>query len=230
MVFAKIHTEKRKVLLEYFRKNYIYIVFLYICIYLITLIIMRSMWHFDAIGTRLTCPVYPFLILVVISFILYVHRQIKEPSLKPTLFLIITIFCVLFLVFQAANSIAFYQGAKDGQSYNSPFWRNNQGIGWIESNVPDNAIVYSDRHEAIQFRLKRPSRSLPLSGNDKAINEFSEKLKNEGNSFIICFKKARRAYLLSNDEIIEMDQKYDVVVVVADFPESTIYKTKDNPY
>ena len=229
MVFAKIHTEKRKVLLEYLRKNYSYIVFLYIFVYLITLIIMRSMWHFDGIGTRLTCPVYPFLILVVISFILYVHRQIKEPSLKPTLFLIITIFCVLFLVLQAGNSIGFYHGAKDGQGYNSPFWRNNQGISWVESNVPDNATVYSDRADAIQFRLKRPSWYLPRAGNDKAINEFFETLKNEENSFIICFKKARRSYSLSNDEIIEMNQKYDVLVVVADFPESTIYKTKDNP-
>ncbi|MEA2066275.1 MAG: glycosyltransferase family 39 protein [Thermotogota bacterium] len=228
VVFAKIYPAKRKVLLEYLRKNYV--VFLYIFIYLITLIIMRSMWHFDAIGTRLTCPVYPFLILVVISFILYVRRQIKKSSLKPTLFLIITIFCVLFLVLQAGNSIGFYHGAKDGQGYNSPFWRNNIGIGWVESNVPDNATVYSDRADAIQFRLKRPSRYLPRAGNDKAINEFFETLKNEENSFIIRFKKTQRAYLLSNDEIIEMNQKYDVLVAVADFPESTIYKTKDNSY
>lgn len=227
IVFAKIYPAKRKLLLEYFRKNYIYIVSLYIFVYLITLIIMRSMWHFDEIGTRLTCPVYPFLILVVISFILYVHRQ-KKDLLRPNLLSVITILCVLFFVIQTSFSMGFYQYAKDGQGYNSPFWRNNQGISWVESNVPDNATVYSDSAGAIQFRLKRPSRYLPRAGNDKAINEFFEKLKNEENSFIICFNKARIS-LLSNDEIVEMNQKYDVLVVVADFPESTIYKTKDNP-
>lgn len=223
LVVVAIYLSKRGVLLEYLRKNYV--VFLYIFVYLITLVIIRSMLPYGISG-RFTTPVYPFLILVAISFILYVHGQIKEPSLKPTLFLIITILCVLFLVLQAGNSMGFYQGAKDGQGYNSPFWKNNQGIGWVESNVPDNATVYSDRADAIKFRLKRPSRYLPHSGNDKAINEFFEKLKNEENSFIICFKKARRAYLLSNEEIIEKNQKYDVLVVVADFPDSTIYKTK----
>lgn len=224
VVLAKIYPAKRMVLLEYLRKNHV--VFLYIFVYLITLIIIRSLMVRCGINTRYTTPVYPFLILVVISFALFAYKQIKKPSLKPALVLIITIFCVCFFVLQAGNSINFYHDAKDGQGYNSPSWRNNQGIGWIESNVPDNATVYSDFADAIRFRLKRQSRFLPRSENDTAINEFFEKLKNEENSFIICFKKARRAYLLSNDEIIEMNQKYDVLVVVADFPESTIYKTK----
>jgi len=229
VVFIKFFTIENNELLEYLRKNYV--VFLYIFIYLTTLIMMSSLWRFDAIGTRLTTPIYPFLILVVLSFTHYVHRQLTFFSLKPTLFLMITILCVLFLVFQAANSISFYHGAKDGQGYNSHFWRNNQAIGWVESNVPDNAAVYSDHYAAIQFRLERPSRSLPRSGNDKAINDFFEMLKNEENSFILCYKNARHhSKILTNDEIIEMNQKYDVLVVAEDFPEYTFYKTKANPY
>ncbi|MHC1632101.1 MAG: ArnT family glycosyltransferase [Methanotrichaceae archaeon] len=211
---------------KYFKKNYVTI--LYVVIYLGTLILIRSVWHFDNISYRLTCPVYPFLIVMVISTIIYVYKH-TTPALKQGLFLGIIILGIPFLIIHASTLIVFYQSAQCGQGYNSPFWKNNPGIGWVENNVRDNVTVYSDRPDAIQFRLKRQSRYLPHTGNDIAINKFFMKLKNEKNSYIICFNNRRRSYLLSNDEIIEMNQKYDALVVVADFPGSTIYKTKDNP-
>lgn len=221
VVFAKIYPGKRTALLGLIKKKYI--LFLYIFVYLITLIMLRSRWHFDPINTRLISPVYPFLILVVISCIHYVYRQ-KKTSVRKFVS-VITILCLLFFVIQTSF---FYSYAKYGQGYNCLSWRNDQGIDWIESNVPDNATVYSDYADAIEFRLKRPCRYLPRLGNEKAINEFFERLKNEEISFIIGSKIARGSFL-SNDEIIETNQKYDVLAVVADFPRCTIYETKDNP-
>ena len=223
VIYVKTHSAEKKVWLRYLGKNYVTIS--YTLIYLISYIIIRSNL-FHGVSHRDLCPVYPFLTLVVISFIFYAYSRIEKPSLKPTLFSIINISCALFLVFQASISLHYWQDAKNGLGYNAPFWRNSQAIAWVASNVPDDGMVYSSKRDAISFRLKRPARFLPRSGNEREIEEFFEELKNEENSFIICFKKNRRAGLLSNSEIREINQKYDVLVVVADFPEATIWRVR----
>ena len=98
-------------------------------------------------------------------------------------------------------------------------------IDWIENNVPDNGTIYSDRHDAILFRLKRPAKSLPHSDDKEHIDEFFNRLKMENNSYLIVFKEYRRPQSLSNNDIIEINQEYNVLIQVADFPEAAIYKT-----
>ena len=218
VVITIICPAKRTVLMEYLKENYVII--MYIFIYLVTFSIIGLTWPF-AIGTRYTAPICPFLILLLISFI----SKIKKSSFKSALFLIIAILCVLFFVFQVGNTIDFYQSAKDGLGSNAPFWKNNEGLGWIEDNVPDNATVYSNIAYQTQFKLKRPSKRIPYSSkNETKLNEFFDKLKNEENSFIICFKTFR--VNITNEEFKEISKKYDILIVVADFPDSTIYKVK----
>ena len=125
---------------------------------------------------------------------------------------------------QASGSLSFYQLAKHGQGVNHPCWRNEQGIGWVADNVPENAVVYSDVAEGVGFLIKRPVRYLPHSGSEKEIDEFIEELRN-GEIFIICFKGFQhRPYLLSNSELTEANQKYGILVTIADFPTSTIWQ------
>ena len=220
-VYVKTHSADKKVWQKYLGKNYV--VISYIFIYFITIITVRSI-SFAGMDFRSTSPDYPFLILAVLSFVFYAYSQIKKPSLKPALFSVITVLCVLFLAFQVSISLVFYSFAKEGQAYNSAFWRNSQGIAWVASNVPDSAIVYSDFADVIRFRLKRPAAGLPYSENQEEIEEFFETLEKEEDSFIIGFKGAPPSYLLSNAEITEMNQKYGVLVRVADFPDSTIWR------
>jgi hypothetical protein len=176
-------------------------------------------------GTRQTGPVYPFLILAAISFIFYAYKKIEKPTIKPLLFRVITILCFLFFMLQASGSLSFYQSAKLGQGYNSPSWRNEQGINWIINNAPGNSVIYSDVAEGVGFLIKKPVRFLPQSGSEKTVGDFVDKLRNDEQSFIICFKGVyNRPYLLSNSELTEANQKYGVPVIIADFPNSTIWR------
>ena len=82
----------------------------------------------------------------------------------------------------------------------------------------------------IGFRLNNIGECLPTSGNDEEIKNFFERLKNENNSFIICFNESIMinydVYNLSSDEIIELNKEYDILVKVAEFPDCVIYRTK----
>ncbi len=221
-VLVKISSPGRKVVLEYLRKNYIEI--LYAAGYIVTIIISMLLWSHDPIDTRILVPAYPFLILASISFVFFAYREIKNPAIKPTLFRVIIIFCLLFLVLQAGGALSYYQFAKHGQGYNNPSWRNEQGIGWAANNVPTNAMVYSDVAEGVGFLIKRPVSFLPRSGDEIAIDKFLVKLRNEEQSYIICFKEFyHRPYLLSNSELAEANRKYGVLAIIADFPTSTIW-------
>jgi 4-amino-4-deoxy-L-arabinose transferase-like glycosyltransferase len=223
VVLTRTYSTGRKVEIKYPGKNYI--VILYIAVYLVTLVIIRQIWQHDTMGTRQTGPVYPFLILAAISFIFYAYRKIEKPTIKPLLFRVITILCFLFFMLQASGSLSFYQSAKLGQGYNSPSWRNEQGINWIINNAPGNSVIYSDVAEGVGFLIKKPVRFLPQSGSEKTVDEFVDKLRNDEQSFIICFKEVyHRPYLLSNSELTETNQKYGVPVIIADFPNSTIWR------
>ena len=225
VIYVRTHSADRKVLVKYLGKSCVLVS--YILIYLIPIIIIKSNYGY-AIDSRRIAPVYPFLILVGISFIFYAYSQIKKTSLKRTLFLMITILCVLSVASQASSSLAFYQSAKHGQGFNSPVLGNAQWIPWVTSNVPYNATLYSNRPYVIEFKTRRPTHYLPPSGNEKAIDEWFAKLTHQENSFVICFKRSAKASKSQplNSEFTEMNQKYDVLVVLADFPEATIWRVR----
>lgn len=218
-VYATIYSTDKKVLLKYLKGNYI--VISYIFIYLFALIGAGGLW-FMYYSRNYLCPLYPCVILVGVSFFLYAYRYISKPSLKPTLFFVITVLFISFFALHSINSLVFYQSfAKDGQGLNDPFWRNSQAIAWVASELPDDAIVYSNHPFGIRLRIENPVRSFPYSGNAEAT---CEKLKSEENSFVLGFKeKSRTAHTLYS-VITEINQEYNVLAVVADFPEATIWR------
>ena len=225
LIFRKQICPHKDFFSEYLMKNYVLL--LYVLVYLITLIIISSFWGFDPISTRLTSPTYPFMILLIFSFVLYAHKQIFRPSLKPFLFLITMILFLLFPILQVGNSIYYYEYTKEGEGYNAPYWKNSEGISWIGRNVPDDKTIYSNCASVVQFRLKRQIIDLPYSEDYEAINNLFIKLKNEESSHIIAFNK--RNYDkndLQNYEIREMNKKYNILVEVENSTEYTIYKTK----
>lgn len=214
-----------KVDVKYLRKNYIVII--YIAVYLVTLVTVRQIWQHDIMGTRQTAPIYPFLLLVAISFIIYAYRKIEKPMVKQLLFRVLTVICILFLIIQVTGSLSFYQSAKLGHGYNSPSWKNEQGINWFEDNILGNPIIYSDVAEGVGFLIKKPVQYLPQSGDDKVADDFIKEIRNNGQSFIICFKEVHhRPYLLSNSELAEANTKYGSLEIIADYPTSTIWEQK----
>ena len=222
------YSRHRKILLRYLERNYV--VILYIFSGFLTLLTLFSL-RAGYIESRYLSMVYPFIILIVISFIFYGYRQIGRPSLKPTLFSAVTIFCVLLFAFQAINSVTFYHTAKDGQGWNEAVFRNSQAISWVESNVPDDATLYSDRPYVMEFTIGRPTHFLPYSvayeGSEEATDEWFGNLKEGENVFIIRFKgSGASSRYISNSKIAELNENYDVLEVIADFPEATIWAVR----
>lgn len=210
-----------------------HVAILYISVYLTTLVLARTAWAFNEIDTRLASPAYPFLVLVLVSFVIYACGHVARSSLRQTLFLVTVIFSLLFIAFQMSISLGFYLYAKDGQGYNSPFWRNNQAIGWVAGNVSQNGVLYCNEPVALQFWVKRPILNLPLSGDQKGLERLCQELEEEKDSFIVCFKGLAYHYSLakqsgsSNSELTEMNREcHDVFVVVADFPDGTVWRVQ----
>jgi len=202
---------------EYLKKNSVIIT--YMVVYLLSIIVVRHIWQHDTMGTRLTAPIYPYLLLLIISLVYYSYNKIKVPKVKQVIYRAgIAVFAIIMII-QMSSSLLFYISARHGQGYNSPSWRNEQGINWLEDNVAGNAIIYSDVAEGVGFLIKKPVRYLPQSGDEKAIDDIIAQ------SFIICFKGVyHRPYLLSNKELAE----YGVLEIIADYPTSTIWKYNYN--
>lgn len=226
-IYLRRCSSEKSVLLEYLKRNHV--LFSYILLYLVPILILKSNYGY-AIDSRRITPVYPFIILVGLSFVFYAYQQMKKRWLKQALFSGITILCVLFIASQATSTFAFYQSAKDGQGWNGSVFRESQGIAWIASNVSDNATLYSNDMNVIMLKLRRPVHNVPLSvapriypppGTEEAIERWVGNLEGKENVFIVCFKVGSRR--LSNDEIAEINERHDVLVVLADFPDSTVW-------
>lgn len=217
----------KRALFGYIKKNYI--VVSYIIVYLSTLIIMRSMWEFDSINTRLVSPVYPFVILTAFSLLYYYFKKIKTRRLPRHFFKKIAVIGLLLITFQGGLSLLLYLDAKDGVGYNSSSWRSSQGLSWLQNNLPENATLYSNNSYVVRFRLRKPTIPLYKYKNEEQIDDFVSKLNNEENAFIICFKGTNRgsesmmSNCLSALEFTELARELNTVTQVADFLGSTIW-------
>lgn len=210
---------------EYLKKSSSIIA--YVIAYLLSFIVVRQILFHDTMGTRQTAPIYPYLLLLVISLVYYGYNRIEKPRMKQLAYRTVVTVCVLFFVIQSLSSLWLYKSARHGQGYSSPSWRNEQGIKWLENNVAGKLVIYSDVAEGVGFLIKKPVQYLPLSGSEKVAEDFIKEIRNEGKSFIICFKGVHhRPYLLSNSELIGVNQKYGELEVVADYTTSTIWGHK----
>jgi hypothetical protein len=64
-----------------------------------------------------------------------------------------------------------------------------------------------------------------LTPDDEArIQAFFDELKDEPGTFVICIDQPSKIELLSADQVIEANEKYDVLELVAEFPTSTIWR------
>jgi len=172
---------------------------------------MASEICFDRIEYRLTCPTYPFMLLTLISFIHINYRGLKYQLHKIGCYLAVILILIILVHIQITNSVEFYQFAKDGQGYNSPDWKYEDDIRWLRDLPSNNVTIFTNRQDAIQFILKRPSYGLTRNIN----------LNDEDDTYIIYFKD--RYTLGWYENIIDMDR--DTLTVVFDSSRTIIYKT-----
>jgi hypothetical protein len=206
---------------EWLRGNYV--VILCALSYLATLI-LNSITMLTFHQPNYLCPLYPPIILVTVSLVVWVCRQ------RPALFLLSAIPLLLFMVLQVNSSLSYYQNmdsmsvASAGvcvdqnnlNNLNSAYWHNEQGLTWLSDT---DAMIYSNDMPAVWFILDRPAILLPRN-NPVEIESFFKGWT--PNSYIICFKEDNIWGRLTNDQIAELDAFW----VVADYPTSTIWAAK----
>jgi len=91
-----------KGLRRYLSKDYV--VLIYIFVYSFLIIWMTSMVYSFGVSSRYLTPIYPFMILAAISFLIFVFRQIRGIKEKQAIFYIITLFLLIFLLRSAYHS------------------------------------------------------------------------------------------------------------------------------
>lgn len=217
-----------KSLLRCLGKSYVPIS--YIFVYLSAIVATGVTWYMTKQQNYLV-PVYPLIILVVVSVAIWAWKETKRTWLRPTFFSLIVILVTLFVALQVGSSLSYYSDfdrSEFGRGYNSPACSNEEGMAWMASNVSDDATIYTDNRVVVWFVLRRPVPDLPYSANNlEGLHRFFEKLEHEENLYIICFKgKLHWQNRPSNSEIAELNQEYDVLEIVADFPTSTIWRVR----
>lgn len=212
----------KKAWAKYLKGNYV--VFTCAFTYLIVLVIVRSIWFTQVIENRLVSPSYPFLILSAFSFIFYSYRNIADTPLKSLLQVVIIISCISFFSYHVNTALSFYQSAKDGQQLSAPGWKNSQMVAWAAVNIPNNSIIYSDMYGLVYLEFRRPVFHLPISSDKEAMDRFLQQLTGEENIYIISFKNTMYHTVLSHSQIIEMNQRYRLLEIAAEFPEGTIWR------
>lgn len=141
LIFCILLSILNNTLYRYIKNNLICI--LYICVYIISLIILNSVFVFDPMNDRYVSPIYPFIILTSISFIYINFNQIKNPSLKTGTLLAISILLIIFFIIQINSSFGFYQQTKSNlDSEQLGMDRLNSYI--LRYNITSNDIIYID--------------------------------------------------------------------------------------
>jgi hypothetical protein len=208
---------------RYYRGYYIVV---YIFIYLITLNIMASITDFDIISYRLTSPIYPFMLLTLVSFsYININHIINTTTKRYYLVAIIMFFAIIFII-QSDSSADYFQSSKMGLGYNSPHWKNNPELHWLSnSTLPENAIIYTNDIYATGFFLKRSSRNLQDIYSKIEINKFLISLSRNINKsiYIIYFKNSGKQTKLYND-LREMSNTDKTLTEVHDSTLYTMFK------
>ena len=210
------------------------VVISYLLLYLGGLIaysLVWALWH----EARYLYVVYPFLVLMGVSTVLYVYRRTAASPAKRAICVALVVLFLSFTAFQGVNSAFYYQAAKEGLGGISPLYTVSPGpeVIWVLTNVPRSATAYSNNPWEIQHRQGSwPGVTtlqvdwLPRSGDEEGIQAFFEKLASEKGSYVIGFKEANAEGYMTNAEIAEADLSYGLLAIVADLPGATIWQAR----
>lgn len=231
LILMAVHISRHGVpgysLCTWVKKNYIVIA--HILSYHFVLI-ATGVIYYMLLQRNYLAAAYPFIVLILVSFMIYTFTRSKRGPLRPTFALVIVLLLMLTVGLNVGESVSYYQLAKHGQGGNSPQWDIEQGFDWISNNTPQDALIYSDMAEVIEYRLQKDALHLPHTVNKEGMTRFFQNLGTVENTFVIIFKGSlHRSYKPSNTEIASLNQEYEILEVVADFPTSTIWRVKDRP-
>lgn len=195
----------------------------YVVIYPATFIIAKSSvldfgWH-----NRTVSPIYPFIVILGLSFVYLLYICLKKKSAGAAVLLLA--FFSIYIFGQLVNTARVVEKLSKGSGYTNQAWKNDLGIAWARENIPSSSLIVSNHPDALSYFLKRPVKYLPyINDQEKTYGWFTHKGLKKYLPYVIIFKKSWRNYIIGNEEFMEMNKRYDTYVLVRDFPETAIYK------
>jgi len=199
-----------------------------VLVYLAALIFVASLWDFLPIYVRFTVPVYPFLAVLFISFCCRVATGMQVGPSRSAFAGSFVALLLLLAALQVPSATLIHNGAEQGYSYNSPFWRDAPSLAWAESTLPPDTTVYTNDHYAVKLRLPDATvESLPVDDADDAERlDAYMRLASTPSGYALVFKE-QVAYPNRRNAVRDFRQlnsQHGLLTEAADFPEATVWR------
>ncbi len=203
---------------------------LFIIIYMTFLIISKSFFdaHIPIRDFRILSPVFIASLIFVIFFLRILILYFSENKILK---IVVSVFCILFLVSYIIGIInPLILAYKEGQiGYANKDWALSETINGLKR-YPDSTLIYSNGPDVIYLRTGKSAKMFPLlknpytlQGNDNFQTQVEMMLEevDKGDGIIVFFDRIGRNYLLSKDEI---KSNFDINLI-EEYPDGTIYKS-----
>ncbi len=223
VAYLLYYPNNRLTVLMYIKQHYL--ILLSLAGYIASILMSAALW-FLYYEVRFVRAIYPVFIIALLLFIYYLYKGIRSNYIKIHLFSAVAVVWALLLIIQAIYAVEYLGRTADTMQYNSTYWRNSESISWLNSNLPSEALVFSNNRLGIALRIENETRWVPAVGQNKAIEDFLLQLSASDTVYIVGFKEQYhqgRIKVMTNDEITEAVSVYFTLSPVADFPEATIW-------
>ncbi len=200
----------------------------YVVLYLIALVGIASVWSFLPIYVRFLAPVYPFLVLLLLSFGGFVLCMRCIWSRRRLFLGTFAALMLLLTALQLPSAIVVRNGAEQGYSYNAPAWREARSLSWARETLPAGTVLFTNDTYALQLELpEMRSEWLPKDDEDAAawLRSYQE-LAASPDAYALVFKEhmALSGLRHSAARIAELNAAHRCLVLVADFPEAVVWR------
>lgn len=175
----------------------------YILVYAILLVLLEVfMGDIAAVQTRYLLPLYPFFVLLGVSFMYSVCVHTRIPSFHWISLGICTILILGFLSGQVMGSFPVFS-EKGGRNYTDPSWYDEpvEEYQWVMQNLPHGAEVFSNNPRALQLHMSRLILPLPEQDN---VAYAQKLLKNLHPGYMIVSLKGKK----STDQYMNADELF----------------------
>lgn len=228
-IYLVIRLHKSTGFRKYLFNNHLIVIFVFV--YIVFMCIFTSMIYDFGIRNRYLWPIYPFILLLALSFFSFVWTQTSQNLRRITILSVISIFCLMIFPLHIGETVAYGESATDGLGFNGVYWKNNRGIAWINNNVHENDVIYTTFIPlVVEHYANRTVNSFPsLDNYDTWVDEFKGSGKN-GQCYIMEFPpviSSNCQTLLSECiDISEINQEYSFFGIVVEFDDSTIWRVQ----
>lgn len=200
-----------------------------VLVYVVTLLVGLALIGgtiqiFPGEWSRYQGAAYPFVILlaVVAMFHWWRNTVAQLGSSRPALVVWLhrtafVLLCGAWLIGYTTSMFGFALAAAKGQQLSAPDWVHSAGIAYVQAEIPPEAIIYSDRTEALWYWTKRHAVYVPLvSGGQAGIEQMLADMERRDRlQYVVIFTGDHHgAFRITDAELIAADHRQVLTPVI----------------